>query len=251
MTLGAPLHDLLAALSRAAAPILDLIAPERCGACGDEGALFCTSCRAALLAPGAVSLHPPPQGVRAAATVGSYVDGLDAALRTLKFHGVPQLARPLGAALAAPIAAVTAELEGAAPALVAPILVPTPTDPARRRERGFDHALLLATAAGEATGLRVVELLERTRAVEPLHGLGRAERRRALDRAIAIRPGASALALLDREALVILVDDIWTSGATFEAAARALTAAGWQHIAAVAVAREPLRERRGTPAGAV
>ena len=246
MTLGAPLHDLLAALSRAAAPILDLIAPERCGACGDEGALFCTSCRAALLAPGAVSLHPPPQGVRAAATVGSYVDGLDAALRTLKFHGVPRLARPLGAALAAPIAAVTAELEGAAP-----ILVPTPTDPARRRERGFDHALLLAAAAGEATGLRVVELLERTRAVEPLHGLGRAERRRALDRAIAIRPGVNALALLDREALVILVDDIWTSGATFEAAARALTAAGWQHIAAVAVAREPLRERRDTPAGAV
>ena len=246
MTLGAPLHDLLAALSRAAAPILDLIAPERCGACGDEGALFCTSCRAALLAPGAVSLHPPPQGVRAAATVGSYVDGLDAALRTLKFHGVPRLARPLGVALAAPIAAVTAELEGAAP-----ILVPTPTDPARRRERGFDHALLLATAAGEATGLRVVELLERTRAVEPLHGLGRAERRRALDQAIAIRPGASALTPLDREALVILVDDIWTSGATFEAAARALTAAGWQRIAAVAVAREPLRERRDTPAGAV
>ena len=246
MTLGAPLHDLLAALSRAAAPILDLIAPERCGTCGDEGALFCTSCRAALLAPGAVSLHPPPQGVRAAATVGSYADGLDAALRTLKFHGVPRLARPLGAALAAPIAAVTAELEGAAP-----ILVPTPTDPARRRERGFDHALLLATAAGEATGLRVVELLERTRAVEPLHGLGRAERRRALDRAIAIRPGASALAPLDREGLVILVDDIWTSGATFEAAARALTAAGWQHIAAVAVAREPLRERQGTPAKAV
>ena len=244
--LGAPLHDLLAALSRAAAPILDLIAPERCGACGDEGALFCTSCRAALLAPGAASLHPPPQGVRAAATVGSYADGLEAALRTLKFHGVPRLARPLGVALAAPIAAVTAEFEGAAP-----ILVPTPTDPARRRERGFDHALLLATAAGEATGLRVVELLERTRAVEPLHGLGRAERRRALDRAIAIRPGASALAPLDREALVILVDDIWTSGATFEAAARALTAVGWQHIAAVAVAREPLRERRGTPAGAV
>jgi predicted amidophosphoribosyltransferase len=246
VTLGAPLHDLLAALSRAAAPILDLIAPERCGACGDEGALFCTSCRAALLAPGAVSLHPPPQGVRAAATVGSYADGLDAALRTLKFHGVPRLARPLGAALAAPIAAVTAELEGAAP-----ILVPTPTDPARRRERGFDHALLLAAAAGEATGLRVVELLERTRAVEPLHGLGRAERRRALDQAIAIRPGASALTPLDREALVILVDDIWTSGATFEAAARALTAAGWQRIAAVAVAREPLRERRDTPAGAV
>jgi len=188
--------------------------------------------------------------VRAAATVGPYANGLDVAVRTLKFHGVPRLARPLGAALAAPIAAVAAPWL-AASADAAPILVPTPTDPARRRERGFDHALLLANAAGEATGLRVVELLERTRAVEPLHGLGRSDRRRALDQAIAVRTSANLRAQVDHAALIILVDDIWTSGATFEAAAKALTVAGWQHVAAVAVARDPLRARPAASTGAM
>ena len=250
MTLGTPLHDLLAALARATAPILDLIAPERCGACGDEGALFCARCRATLLDACAAALQVPPPGVRAAATVGPYANGLDVAVRTLKFHGVPRLARPLGAALAAPIAAVAAPWLAAASADAAPILVPTPTDPARRRERGFDHALLLANAAGEATGLRVVELLERTRAVEPLHGLGRSDRRRALDQAIAVRANANLRAQVDHAALIILVDDIWTSGATFEAAAQALIGAGWQQVAAVAVARDPLRARAVTSTGA-
>ena len=250
MTLGTSLHDLVAALARATAPILDLIAPERCGSCGAEGALFCVDCRTMLLESGATPLHQPPQGVRAAATVGPYANGLDVAVRTLKFHGVPRLARPLGAALAAPIAAVAAPWLAAASADAAPILVPTPTDPARRRERGFDHALLLANAAGEATGLRVVELLERTRAVEPLHGLGRSDRRRALDQAIAVRTSANLRAQVDHAALIILVDDIWTSGATFEAAAQALTVAGWQQVAAVAVARDPLRARPAASTGA-
>ena len=155
-----------------------------------------------------------------------------------------------GAALAAPIAAVAAPWLAAASADAAPILVPTPTDPARRRERGFDHALLLANAAGEATGLRVVELLERTRAVEPLHGLGRSDRRRALDQAIAVRANANLRAQVDHATLIILVDDIWTSGATFEAAAQALIGAGWQQVAAVAVARDPLRARAVTSTGA-
>ena len=248
--LGTPLHELLAALARATAPILDLIAPERCGACDEEGTLFCATCRATLLDSGAAALQDPPPGVRAAATVGPYANGLDVAVRTLKFHGVPRLARPLGAALAAPIAAVAAPWLAAASADAAPILVPTPTDPARRRERGFDHALLLANAAGEATGLRVVELLERTRAVEPLHGLGRSDRRRALDQAIAVRANANLRAQVDHAALIILVDDIWTSGATFEAAAQALIGAGWQQVAAVAVARDPLRARAVTSTGA-
>jgi predicted amidophosphoribosyltransferase len=56
-----------------------------------------------------------------------------------------------------------------------------------------------------------------------------------LDRAIAVRRGVTV------PESVILVDDIWTSGATFSAAARALLAAGCRRVGAVAVAREPLQ----------
>jgi predicted amidophosphoribosyltransferase len=111
-------------------------------------------------------------------------------------------------------------------------LVPIPTDPARLRDRGFDHAALIATAAADALPCTIAPLLERTRAVPALHTLGRAERRRVMDRVFAVRAGVP---LPDR---VILVDDIWTSGATFEAAAATLRAAGCATIGVVAVARE-------------
>ena len=112
--------------------------------------------------------------------------------------------------------------------------MPIPTDPARLRDRGFDHAALIAAAAARALPCALVPLLERTRAVPALHTLGRAERRRVMDRVFAVRTGA---ALPQR---VILVDDIWTSGATFEAAAGALRAAGCTAVGVVAVAREAL-----------
>jgi predicted amidophosphoribosyltransferase len=113
-------------------------------------------------------------------------------------------------------------------------LVPIPTDPARLRDRGFDHAALIATAAADALPCTIAPLLERTRAVPALHTLGRAERRQVMDRVFAVRTGAA----LPQQ--VILVDDIWTSGATFEAAAATLRAAGCTSIGVVAVAREAL-----------
>jgi predicted amidophosphoribosyltransferase len=146
----------------------------------------------------------------------------------LKFHAVPALADPLGAGLRSAIESVQHEIGGDA------TLVPIPTDPARLRDRGFDHAALIATAAARARACDVVPLLERTRTVPALHALGRAERRRVMDRVFAVRAG---MVLPQR---VVLVDDIWTSGATFEAAASTLRAAGCATIGVVAVAREAL-----------
>ncbi len=221
-------RDALAELQRAAAPVLALLAPQRCGACGVEGALLCTECceELGLADNGRVERGTPPPGCVAGAWVGPYEGGLGEAIRTLKFHGLPALATPLGVGLQCAIRAVQQDLGGDA------TLVPIPTDPARLRDRGFDHAALIASAAARALPSALVPLLERTRAVPALHTLGRAERRRVMDRVFAVRAGVP---LPDR---VILVDDIWTSGATFEAAAATLRAAGCATIGVVAVARE-------------
>lgn len=223
-------RDAFAELQRAAAPVLALLAPQRCGACGVEGALLCHACCAelGLTDAGSVQHGAAPGGCVAGAWIGSYEGGLGEIVRTLKFHGVPALADPLGAGLRRAIARVQRELGGDA------TLVPIPTDPARLRDRGFDHAALIAAAAARARSCDVAPLLERTRAVPALHSLGRTERRRVMDRVFAVRAG---VALPQR---VILVDDIWTSGATFEAAAAALQAAGCTAIGVVAVARETL-----------
>ena len=233
VSVQSPLSTLLRAAIAVAAlsarNLTDLIVPDLCGACGREGSLLCDGCRRRFLDARAPLADPPPP-LAAAATLGRYDTELGAALRTLKFHATPRLAQPLGAALAPVVDTVAAALGAPAPLLVA-----TPTDPERRRSRGFDHAALLADAAARAGGYPVAPLLERTRGVPPLHELGRAERHRALERAIAVRRGVAV------PATVILVDDIWTSGATFGASARALMAAGCRRVGAVAVAREPLR----------
>lgn len=223
-------RDALVELQRAAAPMLALLAPQRCGACGIEGALLCAPCcdELGLRGAGAIERGAPPAGCVSGAWVGPYEGGLGEIVRTLKFHSVPSLAEPLGAALQRAISVVQNDLGGKA------TLVPIPTDPARLRERGFDHAALIASAAARAVMCVTAPVLERTRAVPALHALGRAERRRVMDRVFAVRSGVE----IPRR--VILVDDIWTSGATFEAAAATLQAAGCSNIGVVAVAREAL-----------
>ena len=223
-------RDAVMELRRTAAPVLSLLAPQRCGACGVEGALLCVECRdeLGLHGTGTAECGTPPAGCSAAAWIGPYEGGLGEVVRTLKFHGVPALAEPLGVALHAAIALVDQQLGGSA------ALVPIPTDPARLRDRGFDHAGLIAASAAQSANCAIAPILERTRAVPALHTLGRAERQRVMDRVFRVRSGA---VIPER---VILVDDIWTSGATFESAAATLRAAGCATIGVVAVARESL-----------
>lgn len=223
-------RDALEVVQRALTPVVALLAPQRCGACGVEGSPLCAVCRdeLGLTGGGRVVRGVAPDGCSAGAWIGPYDGGLGELVRTLKFHGVTSLAEPLGVSLCAAIRAVQGELGADA------ALVPIPTDPARLRDRGFDHAALLASAAASALPLPLAPVLERTRAVPALHSLGRAERRRVMDRVFSVRGGA----LLPER--VVLVDDIWTSGATFEAAAAALRSAGCRRIGVVAVARESL-----------
>lgn len=98
-------------------------------------------------------------------------------------------------------------------------VVPVPADPVRRRRRGTDHAGQLATAIGARLGRPVVRALVRPgreRPSAPQHRLGRRERRRV--------PIPELVAPV--QGTVLLVDDVHTTGATLDAAARALRNGG-------------------------
>ena len=120
------------------------------------------------------------------------------------------------------------------PELGAPdVLVPVPLHPRRRRQRGFNQALLIAEALGEALGIPVVEPLERVRDTRAQWALGREERARNVERAIS----ASKPRLVEgRKALII--DDVCTSTASLEACARALRDAGCADARGYAFARQ-------------
>jgi ComF family protein len=103
---------------------------------------------------------------------------------------------------------------------------------ARRRQRGYNQAALLASALGHETGLQVVDILERRRSTARQHGLGKTARLYNLRDAFALRNGACPPASL------ILVDDILTTSATLESCAQVLRDAGAAPVYGFAIARE-------------
>jgi ComF family protein len=118
-------------------------------------------------------------------------------------------------------------------------LVPVPIHAARRRERGYNQAEIIAGGLAALWGVSVwPEALVRLRATRSQTRLSKGERGRNLD-------GAFAADGRLRGKRVILIDDVFTTGATTEACARAMLAAGAAEVSVFALAKvEP-----GSPAG--
>jgi ComF family protein len=108
------------------------------------------------------------------------------------------------------------------------IVVPVPLHRLRLWSRGFNQAVALGRAlAASCDAILIPDALVRKVNTPPLHELGRTARARIVKGAFAINP--QALPLL-RDRIVILVDDIWTTGATVSACARLLVAAGAKRV---------------------
>ena len=112
----------------------------------------------------------------------------------------------------------------------ADLLIPVPLHPRRLQSRGFNQALLLAQAFPEAEVGR--ETLTRVRYTVPQVGLNPKERRDNVRRAFAVpRPEEV------KGKNVLLVDDLYTTGATVRECARVLKRAGARRVEVLTVAR--------------
>lgn len=113
------------------------------------------------------------------------------------------------------------------------LLLPVPLHWRRYWQRGFNQAQLLAAEFGRKWALPVHPgLLRKHSASNPQQQLGRAQRLRNLQDSFYLRRPLSGLH-------VGLVDDVITTGATLEAAARTLLDAGASRVSAFALARTP------------
>lgn len=99
-------------------------------------------------------------------------------------------------------------------------------------QRGFNQAELLARRVARRYGLRLSRNLRRTRATESQAGLTLAERQTNLRDSFAVRRPEQL-----RGKRVLLVDDVFTTGATLRASTACLKKAGAAHVVALTVAR--------------
>jgi len=116
------------------------------------------------------------------------------------------------------------------------VIIPVPLHVERLRWRGFNQALLLARPLARRYRIPVDPfLLRRVRPTPPQVGLSEAERRRNLVGAFAVRDAA---ALRGRQ--ILLVDDVYTTGATVDACARALRRGGAKRVDVLVLAHAVL-----------
>lgn len=156
-----------------------------------------------------------------------YQEPLRSCIHALKYEGDIKLAEPLGYLLAQTFATF---------GMQADVLVPMPLHAERQRERGYNQSQLLAEACAKLIGVPVsMKIVLRTRATVIQAQLKAAERRQNVAGAFTCSPGFATSALMGRK--IIIVDDICTTGATLEACAAPLFAAGASAVWGLALAR--------------
>ena len=217
--------------------LLELVFPARCAGCDRPGTLLCDSCRSEIVridvayaCPNCGAPHGRVHcsecdgrpfafsGARCAALLAPPVSH---AVVTLKDGGERRYADLLARLLADAAGEWLAELD---------VLVPVPAAPAAVRRRGFDHSADIARHLSHLTGAPVQVLLKAAASADQ-RSLGRSAR-------FANREGTFRIAAGMRiPARLVLIDDVFTTGATLDGAARVLLNAGAEEVRALAVAR--------------
>jgi ComF family protein len=211
--------------------VLDLLYPVRCGGCSKVGkGVWCESCDAAVqrlyppLQTRPLALHTPWEAVTIDVTSAArYAEPLRDGIHTFKYDGTPDLAGSLGQLMA------EAWVNGG---LQADVLVPVPLHPRRRRERGYNQSELLAKKIGALVGVTVdMAIIRRVRYTDQQAMLARDERRNNVHGAFKAEPARS------NGKHIMLVDDVFTTGATLSECAATLLGAGAWRVSAMTLAR--------------
>jgi ComF family protein len=228
--------------------IVDFALPPRCAGCGavtDSPHRFCLACWQSLTFLGEPCCHrcglPFEYDSGAGAECGGCIadppafDSLRAAVAygevarkvalKLKYSGRPGVAETLGHFMQRHVNGLYSDA----------VIVPVPLHRWRIWNRGYNQSALIAASLARRTGISVeIDLIRRVKATPPLKGMGRRKRSLAVRGAFRMSP-AGVKAVAGRN--IILVDDIYTTGATANACAKLLKRSGAAEVNIICWAR--------------
>lgn len=219
------------------AGLTDLVFPPRCAGCDLPGAVFCPSCQrrlqdiprssacprcgAPLVEDRCVECAGRSFAFERARAAGVFAPPLSRLVTVYKDAGERRLVPLLGELLAKALADEAEWAEA---------LVPVPPRPEALARRGFDHMLLVARDAGARMHVPVHAALRATRGADQ-RVLGREQRRINAEGRFRTRSGIAV------PARAVLVDDVFTTGATLDACARVLLGSGCEQVRVAVLAR--------------
>ena len=207
--------------------LLDLLAPHSCRGCGTIGNVLCNRCKKYILAqqhnlcphckadnetgncPNCPDLPPTFIGGERSGLLGDLI-------HDYKYHSIRALAKPLAEIIAHTLPTFNQ------PAYI----VPLPTINQHIRARGFDHTALIAKHLSKLTGYKVLPLIARNKNTVQV-GADQITRHKQAATAYQLNPKYS----IDPTATYILLDDVWTTGASMRACQTILTQNQAIHLA--------------------
>jgi len=231
---------MFAKLARFANDLVGLIYPSKCLICDETQTsplthLLCENCLAE------IASQPLPDVEAIAETRGGlpggnldevhagwhYDTSMQRIIHALKYRRRPSLSQVFGSTLAQRLQ------NDLKPKIPQAVLVPVPLHRRRGRHRGFNQSILLAEAVAQAWNMTVLPRgLERTRFTQPQAKLDAAARFENVKDAFALASKSNLQGLT-----VLLVDDVFTTGATMNACAAVLKSAGAARVIGLALAK--------------
>lgn len=214
--------------------ILDVVFPKVCVGCAREGQYICENCRKKLIVPEPMCpmcckpslngwTHPRCKRVDGmeGLWVGLPYRGLvQDCLKKVKYRRAWEIIEYLYRLCEFP------EMEGA--------ITSIPMWREKERERGFNQAEIVAQLLAKNYEIPHRVMLERIRETKPMFGLKKEERRENVEGAFKLMTQYTSVPIQQR---VILVDDVWTTGATMRECARVLKKWGAGEVWGMALAR--------------
>lgn len=217
--------------------LADALAPHYCCSCGEIGAVLCEHCKYDITSETfercivCLGLAKPTSNLCSSCRmpyvrawcVGERGDALKSVINLYKYHSTRAAAETL-----------VDLLDQTIPFLVPQtLIVPVPTTHGHIRTRGYDHMALVASLFATRRGLEVSHALLR---VDHSHQQGASRRQRLKQAKRAFRATSA------KPVPHLLLDDVYTTGATVQYAAHALRDAGASEVYVAVLSRQPLEK---------